>query len=43
MPAFPCAAEYIFVVYLFTHGSSYLLIPYPYIAPLSFPLPTGIH
>ena len=36
----PCAVQYILVAY-FMHNSLYLLIPYPYTVPPSFPLPTG--
>ena len=45
MTAIPCAVQYIPIAYLlyFTHSSLYLLIPYPYLAPPCFPLPTENH
>ena len=34
---FPCAIQYILVDY-FIHNGLYILVPYPYLPPPSFPL-----
>ena len=39
----PCIIQYIPVPYLFYTRSLYLLTPYPYLAPILFPHPTGNH
>ena len=43
MAIFPFAVQYILLVVYFINSSLYLLTSYPYLAPLSYPLPTGNH